>query len=247
MADNGISTSALRKRSATMQNIDSVIETPRLILLRLTDTEEGSQHLQWFHEWWTDPVATSWSMHGACKSYEESREWMIDHVEKFDHLMYAIFEKPEISPSSSSTEAPTATKEINMNNPGKYIGKTGLRRQAISPVLPPPPPPSSHSSDASKPLNLRVIGYALFKSAWGKGYATEANTAMLETYAAYCAREKTGFLNYLEAGVDESNQGSRGVLGKLGFKPVGFKTEVEPVFLAGAWRHGGYWIYGRYI
>lgn len=37
-----------------------VIETPRLRLVRLTDTTPGSQHVQWFHENWSDPVATGW-------------------------------------------------------------------------------------------------------------------------------------------------------------------------------------------
>ena len=38
----------------------STISTSRLQLVRLTDTSEGSQHVQWFHENWSDPVATGW-------------------------------------------------------------------------------------------------------------------------------------------------------------------------------------------
>lgn len=37
-----------------------IIETPRLLLVRLTDTSEGSQHVQWFHENWSDDAATAW-------------------------------------------------------------------------------------------------------------------------------------------------------------------------------------------
>lgn len=36
------------------------IQTPRLNLVLLTDTSEGSQDVQWFHEDWTDLDATAW-------------------------------------------------------------------------------------------------------------------------------------------------------------------------------------------
>ncbi|KAH7394570.1 GNAT domain-containing protein [Pyrenochaeta sp. MPI-SDFR-AT-0127] len=39
----------------------AIIQTARLVLVRLTDTSEGSQHVQWFHENWSDDAATAWS------------------------------------------------------------------------------------------------------------------------------------------------------------------------------------------
>jgi len=40
--------------------MDSIIETPRLRLTRLTDTDLDSDHLKWYHELVTDDGATSW-------------------------------------------------------------------------------------------------------------------------------------------------------------------------------------------
>ncbi|KAH8728285.1 GNAT domain-containing protein [Phaeosphaeriaceae sp. PMI808] len=205
-----------------------IIHTPRLTLILLSDTSPGSQHVQWFHENWSDPDATAWSLHGPCRSLAESRDWMIEHRIKYDNLLYAVF-----------TRDGNSTQE----NPGTHIGSVSLRRQLAGPTLPPLGAPEG------KRINLRVIGYALFKWAWGKGYATEANRAMVDAYIASIASEKDKGeeVFYLEAGVDEGNPGSQAVLEKIGFKKIGWKTEKEPVFLAGEWRHGGYWIYGQYI
>lgn len=40
--------------------MDSTLETPRLRLIRLTDTSDNSQHLQWFHQLWNDDATTAW-------------------------------------------------------------------------------------------------------------------------------------------------------------------------------------------
>lgn len=40
--------------------LESIIETSRLRLTRLTDTSTGSRDLQWYHENWSDPEATKW-------------------------------------------------------------------------------------------------------------------------------------------------------------------------------------------
>jgi hypothetical protein len=36
-------------------------------------------------------------------------------------------------------------------------------------------------------------------------------------------------------------------LEKLGFKKLGWKHEEEKVFLNGAWRGPGYWVYGLFV
>lgn len=159
---------------------------------------------------------------------------MIEHRTKWDNLFFAVFAKPE-------------DREGTVSDPGTHVGSVSLRRQLTGPTLPPPEP--TKDEDRGKPINLRVVGYALYKAHWGKGYATEANKAMLDAYKDSIKEEKAkgDKLFYLEAGVDEGNPGSQGVLKKLGFKEVGWKTETEPVFLGGEWRHGGYWILGQYI
>jgi len=63
------------------------------------------------------------------------------------------------------------------------------------------------------------IGYCLDEPAWGKGYATEAVSAMLQW--AYGALD----LNRVEAELDTRNAASARVLEKLGFEREGLRRE----------------------
>jgi RimJ/RimL family protein N-acetyltransferase len=159
---------------------------------------------------------------------------MLDTITARDNLYYAVFARQD-------------GQESTADQPGMHVGSVGLRRQDTGPTL--APPLQGDGGEEAKELDLRVIGYAFFKHAWGKGYASEAAAALLDAYAASVAEEKARGKKvfYVEAGVDEANPASDAVLRKVGFKKVGWKTETEPVFLGGAWRHGGYWIYGQYV
>jgi RimJ/RimL family protein N-acetyltransferase len=213
--------------------MQAIIQTPRLTLILLTTTTPGSKHVNWFHENWSDPDATAWALHGPCKTIEESREWMIEQRTKHDILFYAVFAKKE---GTAGTE----------EDPGVHVGSVSLRRQSSGPTLSPPEPLEGASGVK---IDMRVLGYAFFKTAWGNGYATEANKALLAAYAAFATEEKKELnrVHYVEASADEENPGSQAVLRKIGFTRLGWKTETERVFLAGAWREGGYWVYGQYI
>jgi RimJ/RimL family protein N-acetyltransferase len=213
--------------------IASTIQTPRLTLLRLTDTSPGSQHVQFFHENWTDPDATAWSLHGPTKSIEESRDWLIEHLEKWDNLFYSVFIKPDENGGEN-------------DGLGEHIGSVSLRLQKSGATLPLP----SEQAYSGKPIDLRVLGYALFKKAWGKGYATEANKALLHAYGESVAEEKKKGekVFWVEVCVDDGNPGSRKVIEKLGMKSLGWKDEgEEKVWIAGEWRVNGVWVYGMEV
>lgn len=62
------------------------------------------------------------------------------------------------------------------------------------------------------------IGFMLNRSYWGKGYMTEALSALIE----YLWSGKGGDLHKLTADVDPRNSASIGVLKKLGFKETGY-------------------------
>lgn len=63
--------------------------------------------------------------------------------------------------------------------------------------------------------HVAVIGYELSKSHWGKGYATEAVSTLIDfIFSDYCPK----FINKIEAYVMIGNQASELVLEKLGFQ-----------------------------
>lgn len=166
---------------------------------------------------------------------------MIEHRTKWDNWFYAVFAK---------TAASNGTEE----NPGEHVGSVSLRLQLAGPAL---EPPSSFDDDVERqceqtnnaPINLRVMGYALFAKARGKGYVTEANQAILQEYARSVAEEKQKGKErfYIEAAVDNKNPASRKVIERLGLKKVGWKEEKDPIFLNGEWQDPGYWVYGIYV
>lgn len=247
-----------------------VLETQRLRLIRIHDTSLNGDHLKWFHENWIDPVATSWryqptppfihqistsytnlparSLHGKTNTLEESQAWFQEHLDKYDAITYIVFSKHDAE-----------GKELAY--PGKVLGNIGLRTQAQGPSLPPfaragpssdqtptdPATPPLSELDTEKPLNLRSLGYSFLPAAWGKGYATEGVRAVIEAYREGTkeAREKGKETYYIEAIWGPENVASGKVLGKLGFKIIGYREE-EKAWLAGAWRYG-YNVSGLYV
>jgi len=227
--------------------MEALLHTHRLTLLRLTDiSSPSSTHVRLFHENWSNPDATAWSLHGPTHSLSESYEWMKEQLApELDSMFYSVFVKADTSNSASTSD--------DDNGLGKHIGSVSLRLQSSGPSLPIP--------STSTTTNMRVLGYALFPSAWGKGYATEAGHALLNAYTAF-ASSTTSFSSaqedndgserqtgktYIEAAVDEGNPGSVKVLEKLGFKKLGWKHEEGEVWLNGAWRNPGYWVYGMFV
>lgn len=198
------------------------------------------------------------SLHGATKSPEESRLWMIHHLTHWDTWFYAVF-----------LREPESATAFDPDSPGMLLGSVALRRVDKGPELLPPPSfkgmeevgrgqtlgreeeEAREEYWAERDLDLRVLGYAFFAAAHGKGYATEACRGLLDEYAER-VREWRGSVDservfYVEAGVDQENPGSQNVLRKLGLRTVGLKIEKEKAWLNGAWRGPGWWITGMYV
>ena len=71
-----------------------------------------------------------------------------------------------------------------------------------------------------------MLGYALHPNFWGKGYASEAAKAMIETVFLLTEAER------IAATVQIENTASRHVLDKLGFRFAGERSRLSPL------RHG---------
>lgn len=170
---------------------------------------------------------------------------MTEHLTKYDNMFYAVFAQPQgddgAGVGAGGTDAARVTRYEGIEL-GEHVGSVSLKLQAGGPTLAPPVLPGRQKS-----VTLRTIGYAMFDGARGKGYATEANQALVDAYRALVAQEKDkgDEVFYIEGAVDEGNPGSVAVLKKLGFERVGWKEE-EPVWLNGEWR-SGYWVYGMYV
>ncbi len=178
---------------------------------------------------------------------------MHHHLSELDNWFYAVFERSKTHPADR----------------GVHVGSVSLRRAPRGPELPPPTTfaaaaeVGSANSEAHEPvgleaLEIRVLGYALFAHAQGKGYATEAVGGLLNAYRQEIGKwgeSKQGLGKgdveekrfYVEAGVDQENPGSQRVLRKLGFRTVGMKIEKEKAWLNGAWRGPEWWITGLYL
>ena len=203
---------------------------------------------------------------------------MIEHMKRWDNWFYAVFLQKESKGSGNET-GKEGEEEPGVDGLGTHVGSVSLRLPPVGLELPPPrsfdgaadvgmgevlsEEETKEREEALKSveLHLRVLGYAFFEHAHGKGYATEACRGVLEGYAG-AAKEwrasqqseiktegqavtKTVF--YVEAGVDQENPGSQRVLSKLGFRTVGLKIEKEKAWLNGGWRGPGWWITGKYL
>ncbi|CAN9455638.1 unnamed protein product [Alternaria alternata] len=236
--------------------METLIHSQRLTLLRLTDISSiSSPHVRLFHENWSNHDATGWSLHGPTHSLEESYEWMKEQLAPSpgnDSMFYSVFATSTPSASTLESNDGEVGDETGL---GEHVGSVSLRLQPSGPSIPLPPPSSEHPHLSTE--SMRALGYAFFPSARGKGYATEAGHALLNAYAAFVSSSSATQNNsqgghwiekaYVEAAVDEDNPGSIKVLEKLGFKKLGWKHEEEKVFLNGAWRGPGYWVYGLFV
>jgi RimJ/RimL family protein N-acetyltransferase len=176
----------------------------------------------------SSPLLNSCSLHGTNSTLQESQDFLVEHLTKYNAFLYCIFSK--VSSTGTSLE-----------EPGELLGQMVLGQKG--PTLPPPPPPNA--SQVSKPLNHRTLGYAFRKSAWGKGYASEASRALIDAYLAYIEEEKKKGkeLFFVEGTWGPKNPASGRVLTKLGMKEVGAKVEeLGPVFLGGEWQDPWYWV-----
>ncbi|EUC36905.1 hypothetical protein COCCADRAFT_86913 [Bipolaris zeicola 26-R-13] len=213
--------------------MDQTLFTPQLKLTLITTAERGSQELEWLHELRSDEKATWWSIYGRSKTIEDTEKTMKgalptttnDGEEKPYRAVYAVHEL--LAPNSN----PASQEDI----PTRMIGLITLR-SVDKGSLPLPPrifPDSVHSPDC-----LAVeLGYQFLPAAWGKGFATQSVTKVLDA----CQREQKFWDNYqkvfVRAIVNGENPASRRVMVKCGMKELAVHVwDGDGIWLAGKWR-----------
>ncbi|KAJ5232816.1 hypothetical protein N7468_005772 [Penicillium chermesinum] len=176
------------------------MQTARLDLVRLT-----KDHLPGFHAVWSDPIATQWSPHGACKTLKDSEDWLAGYLLENNPLgeNYAVILRSGLDTKTSkqTSQEPqvneTGVDENHSNDsylpPGFFLGVVGTWRSDPVPE----------------------IGFIYNRAAWGQGFATEALTAFLELF--WDAKPQ---FNVVQGYCDTENLASSRVLAKSGFQMV---------------------------
>ena len=179
-----------------------------------------------------------------------------------------IVERYLPSPSSSSapskthpppTSAEDATKkdkklayavhETSQDGSSRFIGLVNL--VSLSGHSLPLPEHLVIPKGEEKDTLVVELAYSFLPLAWGKGYATEAVTAVLG--ACQSGKSKEFWTPWervwMRVIVNGGNPPSQRVMAKCGIKHTGiFKWKGERIFLGGEWRtEDDLWIYGCYL
>jgi RimJ/RimL family protein N-acetyltransferase len=173
-------------------------------------------------------------MDGTSKTFEDTERYTKKTLPgtegegetKSHRVAYAVHEL------LSTSENDGVSKE---DIPSRFIGLIGLKplRPESLTIRPDLLPPST-----LEPGCLTVeMGYSYLPSAWGKGYATGAVKAVIET----CKRRETFWEPYdkvfVRAIVGPENVASQRVMAKSGMKELGIHVwEGEAIFVGGKWR-----------
>jgi RimJ/RimL family protein N-acetyltransferase len=139
--------------------------------------------------------------------------------DKAHRIPYAVHERVPHSPHS------------------RFIGRVALRSLGSASDL--AIPPSYFPATVSSPSTLVLeLGYSFLHASWGRGFATEAVSAVL----AACRGADRGVWGacekvYLRAVVNVENGASLGVVRKSGMEDLGaWIWEGEEMWFAGEWR-----------
>jgi len=149
------------EESMTLARNDNSIESPRLLLRRIREDD-----LPFYTRIHADPQVARYLGHGRPRSDEETREWM-----QMLQQMYELHCLGQLA--------------VVRKEDGALIGRCGLAYFEIE--VPPysRPLPRAWFHSGAAPADARVmvereLGYTLDRSAWGKGYATEATRAVAQ-------------------------------------------------------------------
>lgn len=142
--------------------------------------------------------------------------------------------KPHVEGEAKVWKIPYAVHEVLESSESRFIGLVSLRSIADEETK--EPPREGHASTATR-LSLE-IAYSFLPTAWGKGYATESISALLEACgrvpAAYWAPYESVLVRAI---VHHENVPSQRVMEKCGMgEPGVLEFEGGNYFIAGYWQ-----------
>ncbi|KAL1799080.1 hypothetical protein ACET3X_003117 [Alternaria dauci] len=216
--------------------MENTLFTPQLKLTLITTAERGSQEFEWLHELRSNEKASFWSINGTSQTFEDTEKFLrntlpvtVENGEtKSYRIAYAVHELLHPTGNDEVSKEDIPTRFVGLIG-AKPLGPQGLVLQPD--ILPP---------ETLEPGCLTVeMGYSYLPSAWGKGYATGAVTALIDA----CKRGKTFWEPYdkvfVRAIVSPENPASQRVMAKSGMKELGmhfWDGEGQSIFVGGKWR-----------
>ncbi|KAF1918937.1 GNAT domain-containing protein [Ampelomyces quisqualis] len=206
--------------------MDPIITTPRLKLTLLTTAAPGSPEFNWIHELRSNEQSSFWSLYGPSKTPQDTEK-----------ALQNILPPPPVAGEEPPHRVPYAVHELVQGTQGKetaFIGLITLR--SLSEAETQHPPRSTHASTPST-LSLE-LAYMFLPGFWGRGYATESISAVLNACgnaprALWAPWEKV----LVRAIVNDENSASQRVMEKCGMvdKEV-LEFEGGRFFIGGKWR-----------
>ncbi|KAF2153186.1 hypothetical protein K461DRAFT_240577 [Myriangium duriaei CBS 260.36] len=222
--------------------MDPIVFTPRLKLTLVTQAERGSPELEWLHRLRSDEKVTTWSIWGQSKTLEDTEKVVKgvlptgqagDNTYRVSYAVHQILGEPQtIVQGDKQTE---------------FIGMVSLWSCGDR-SLPLPENLTIPAAAATTTLTVE-LGYMFLPNSWGKGYAAESLTAVLNA----CKRAPMFWSPfskvYMRAIVNDENPASLRVMAKAGVPEKGlYEWTGDKIFLGGRWRErDNLHIFGKYL
>ncbi|KAK0717206.1 hypothetical protein B0T26DRAFT_288682 [Lasiosphaeria miniovina] len=203
--------------------MEQIISTPRLKLKLITQAGSGSTELAWLHTIYSDEKATFWSPSPTQKR-RRADCWPRQRT------AYS-------APPLPCTSFLAATAIHN----ARFSGTTAKKDEAGPP----------EDGGAGGALTVEVA-YMFLPGAWGRGFATEAVSALLLAASASSLLLRRPL--YVRAIVNGDNAASMRVMDKVAVAGRRMSQRGiyhwagEPIFHGGRWRaEADLWVYGMYL
>lgn len=234
--------------------MEPVLLTPRLKLTLITRAERGSEELTWLHELRSDKQSTHWSIRPPSKTLEDTEKAMGAYLTSPPDLAAskATTETVSLSQSAKQTyKIAYAVHEI-LTDSTRFIGLITI--VSLQDWHLPLPAHLVIPKAQEPPTLVTELAYSFLPSSWGRGYATESLSTVLDvvrspTSSTFWAPWDAVWMRVI---VNGRNPASLKVMRKLEGQGVVEKGVYEwkgdKIFIGGEWRtEDDLYIFGAWL